>query len=57
MADVNRDGSVDVTDLQHFVATFSLTCGDTGFDRRCDFNHDAGVDMVDLLIFVDNFGT
>jgi len=57
MADVNRDGSVDVTDLQPFVATFGLTCGDTGFDRRCDFNHDGSVDVADLLTMVFAFGT
>jgi hypothetical protein len=56
VADINRDGGVDVVDLLWFVDAFGSQMGDVNYMIPSDFNSDGGVDVVDLLIFVENFG-
>jgi hypothetical protein len=56
LGDINRDNSVDVTDLLTLVDAFGSIVGDSNYDSTCDFNSDGSVDVVDLLTLTENFG-
>eukprot|EP01052_Picozoa_sp_SAG31_P046896 SAG31_NODE_9155_length_1324_cov_2.601633_1_plen_92_part_00 len=47
--DVNRDQTVDVTDLLELLGEFGSTCEDEGQACPADVNGDAEVNVVDLL--------
>ncbi|MBI4332045.1 MAG: hypothetical protein HY673_12255 [Chloroflexi bacterium] len=54
--DVNRDGTVNATDLDLLMASFNRRSGEAGFNPHADFNGDRIVDVYDLVIVGLNFG-
>ncbi len=54
--DINRDDSVDVTDLLQFAAAFGTVTGDAKYDAASDVNSDGSVDVVDLMTLAENWG-
>ena len=52
MGDVNRDGSVDVNDMQRLYELLTTTKSNANFDEYrlnvADLNHDSVIDVYDL---------
>jgi hypothetical protein len=53
--DANRDGSIDVLDLDLLIQNFDRCQGDAGYNTQPDFNGDHCVDVLDLDILIRNF--
>lgn len=54
--DINRDGFVNVGDLQLLVAAWGQQRGDSAYNTDADLNGDAYVNVADLQILADNWG-
>ncbi len=54
--DVNRDGTVNSTDLTLLTDSFSKRSGETGFNPNADSNGDGIIDILDLVKLGLNFG-
>jgi hypothetical protein len=55
VADISRDGSIDVVDLLYLVESFGSQMGDPNYYIPSDLNSDGSVDVVDLLTLVENW--
>ena len=56
LADVTKDGLVDIFDLVTVVIAFGSTPSIPSWDARCDLNEDSVIDILDLSIVALNFG-
>jgi hypothetical protein len=54
--DVDRDGTIDASDLFDLSKAYSSLPGDANWDERCDFNWDGKVDASDLFDLSKNYG-
>jgi hypothetical protein len=55
LADLNRDGSLDISDSQIFQNAFGNCTGDSGFNPAADFDVDGCVTSIDKEIWLDLF--
>jgi len=56
IADINRDGVVDVYDIVTFSIAFGSKIGDTDWNQKADINLDQQIDLYDALILASHFG-
>ncbi|MBI4331705.1 MAG: hypothetical protein HY673_10540, partial [Chloroflexi bacterium] len=54
--DVNRDGTVNATDLTLLMASFNKRSGEPAFNPAADLNRDGIIDVYDLVTVGLNFG-
>lgn len=54
--DVNGDGTVSLSDLSQFLATFGSCEGDLGHNPGADFSGDGCATLTDLSILLGSFG-
>ena len=54
--DVNRDGYIDMYDLDKIKALYGKREGDPDFDPDCDLNGDGKIDICDVVICARNQG-
>ncbi|MCS6775070.1 MAG: S8 family serine peptidase [Chloroherpetonaceae bacterium] len=55
LGDANRDGSIDVLDLDLLIRAFDASPGDPHWHPGADVNGDSMVDVLDLDLFVRHF--
>ncbi len=55
-ADLNSDGTVNLTDLAQLLTGFGRCLEDVGFNPKADINGDGCVDLTDLSILLSTFG-
>lgn len=55
IADVNKDGTVDMADLSIIIEVFMGTPGSQNWNPAADINKDNSVDMSDISIAIDEF--
>lgn len=53
--DMNKDGSVDLSDFGVFGNAFGTQTGDANYDPCCDYNDDGYVNLSDLGYFGDHW--
>jgi len=56
VADINKDGIVNMVDVMMIAKVFNLTKSDARFDQKCDLNNDDVINMADVIIVAVNFG-
>lgn len=56
VADINRDGIVDIADYTILSGAFSTFTGGPGFNANADLNGDGIVDIADYIILANQFG-
>lgn len=56
MGDVNRDGIINLADLEIIIAAFGSVPGDPEWCPLCDLNGDGKIDVSDGLLAENNFG-
>lgn len=55
IADVNRDGIVDMADITILIMKFMVSEGDPGWNPNYDLNGDKTIDMADITIALNDF--
>ena len=50
LADLNKDGKIDIADLTLLANAYGTATGQTGFDERADINKDGKVNIADLAM-------
>ena len=55
--DCDRDGVVNLADLQILLAGYGTVAGETGFNAAADFDDDGDIDLVDLQTLLAAYGT
>ena len=53
--DVNKDGAINMTDLNLIVSNYFATSGGLKYSINMDFNDDGVIDMTDLNALVTNY--
>ncbi len=56
VADITRDGTVDIFDLVKVGIAFGSSPGDTNWDPEADLKNDGVINIFDLVIVGTNFG-
>lgn len=56
MGDVNRDGIINLIDLEIIAEAYDSQPGDPNWCPRCDLNDDGLIDLTDIEIAGSNFG-
>ncbi|MBN2064994.1 MAG: SUMF1/EgtB/PvdO family nonheme iron enzyme, partial [Sedimentisphaerales bacterium] len=53
MADIDRNGVVDIQDLTEMLSSYLLTHIDNTFNQMADFNFDGKLDLADFAVFAN----
>lgn len=55
IADVNKDGTVDILDISLIIDAFMTSPGGHNWNPAADINHDNTIDMLDISFAIDEF--
>lgn len=50
LADLNKDGKIDIADFTLLANAYGTAAGQSGFDERADINKDGKVNIADLAM-------
>ncbi len=50
LADLNKDGKIDIADFTLLANAYGTATGQSGFDERADINKDGKVNIADLAM-------
>ena len=53
--ELNKDGSIEISDLSLLLASFGITSSDATFNPDMDFNEDEVIDISDLSILLNDY--